>query len=62
MRLLVRKRRWWYVACNPDETLATCEMPTYIRSRSYEGLVAKAQRNWGKREPIWTEVQIGGDR
>jgi hypothetical protein len=46
------------VGCNPDEALATIDTPTYIRARSREKLIAKAQRRWGPQPPEWEEIVL----
>ena len=58
MRVLIRQRRWWWVACNPDEALGTVDTQTYIRARSRERLLAKAGRRWGARQSEWEEVHL----
>lgn len=58
--IMVRQRRWWWTACDPYEPLATEETPTYYRSRTREGAIAKAARARAERVPWqgWETVSL----
>jgi hypothetical protein len=56
VKIWVRKRRFWWTACNPDEVLAEFDLPTYVRARTREGAIAKARRRFGPRPSPWEEV------
>ena len=59
MRILVRKHRFWWTACWADETLATVDFPTYRRSRTREGAIAKIVHHFHPRDSDWEEVEVG---
>jgi len=58
LRVLVRKRRFWWTACYADEVLATIDTPTYFRSRTREGAISKVVRAFGPRPSPWEEVVV----
>jgi hypothetical protein len=55
----VRKGWFFWQAVNPDEVVAELDLPTKIRARSRERVIAKANRRWGSSEESpWEEIVI----
>jgi hypothetical protein len=59
-RLLIRQRRWWWVACNPDEALALMDTQTYVRALTRERVIEKATRRFFSCSDPWEEVEVSG--
>jgi hypothetical protein len=58
MRLFIRQRRWWWVACSPDEPIAMFDMPTYVRARTRDRVIAKAVRRLGPSPSPWEDIEV----
>lgn len=58
-RYWIRRSRFgWWVACDPDEPVATLDTPTYYHSFSRDKLVAKMQRKFAPSPSPWTEERV----
>jgi len=55
----VRKRRFWWTACNPDEPVGLFDSLTFYRAKTREGAIDKVIRAYEPREVIWEEIIIG---
>ena len=58
MRVFVRRRRFWWVACNPDEVLGEIDFPTYFRAFSQERAIEKCVRRFAPKPSPWEEIIV----
>lgn len=56
LRIWVRKGWVFWQAVNPDEPVALLDTPTVLRSRTREGVIAKARCRWGTQPSPWEEI------
>ena len=56
MKVWVRKRRFWWTACNPNEALGMIDSSTYFRARTKERAVEKCVRAFSPSESPWEEI------
>lgn len=61
MKVQVIRRRFWWTACDKDEPVALFDSPTYFRSRTREGAIAKCVRANTPKPPFWEEVRIDSE-
>lgn len=54
----IRKNRWWWVACNPNEALGMCDSSSFVRARTRKRLIEKALKRWGPKPFPWEVIEL----